>query len=106
MEPQVSVPMANGTRPAETAEPEPDELPPLHLSVFQGFSPGPVRLAFGWRYPMPPAISTIASFAHRTAPASRSRVMTVASKFRTRSLYGAHPQVVGMPSVARRSLAP
>ena len=48
MLPHVSVPIANGTSPAATAEPEPDELPPLQVPGFQGFRPGPVRLAFGW----------------------------------------------------------
>src|SRR5262245_43807386 len=106
MLPQVSVPIANGTRPAATAEPEPDELPPLHCDGFHGFRPGPVRLALACRYPKPPATSTIASFATRTAPASRSLRMTVASWSMTRPLYGEQPHVVGMALVASRSLAP
>jgi len=106
MLPHVSVPIANGTRPAETADPEPDELPPLHRDGFHGFRPGPVKLAFACRYPIPPATSTMLSFAASTAPAARSLVTTVASRSITRSLYGAHPQVVGTPRVASRSLAP
>ena len=47
MLPQVSVPMANGTRPAATAAPEPDELPPLHCDALQGLRPGPVKLVLG-----------------------------------------------------------
>ena len=48
IEPHVSEPIANGTAPAPTAEPEPLDDPPLHASAFHGFSPGPVMLAFGW----------------------------------------------------------
>ena len=85
MLPQVSVPMAKGTRPAATADPEPDELPPLHCEGFQGFRPGPVRLAFACRYPIPPAASTMLSLATSTAPASRSLRTTVASRSMIRS---------------------
>ena len=49
MEPHVSEPIANGTSPAETAEPEPLDDPPLQASRLHGFTPGPVKLAFGWR---------------------------------------------------------
>ena len=52
--PQVSVPIAHGTRPAATAEPEPDELPPLHREGFHGFRPGPVRLHSPAGIPSPP----------------------------------------------------
>ena len=45
IEPQVSEPMANGTRPAATAEPEPLEEPPLHASGRHGLTPGPVNAA-------------------------------------------------------------
>src|SRR5262245_54826160 len=106
MLPQVSVPMANGTSPAATADPEPLELPPLHCDGFHGLRPGPVRLAFAWRYPIPPATSTMLSLATSTAPASRSFATTAASRSITRSLYGAQPQVVAIPLVASRSLAP
>src|SRR3954447_19606531 len=97
MLPEVSLPMANGTSPAATADPEPDELPPLQRDGFHGFRPGPVRLALAWRYPIPPASSTIPSLATSTAPASRSRATTAASRSITRPLYGAQPQVVGIP---------
>src|SRR6476469_3948587 len=48
IEPHVSVPIAKGTAPAPTAEPEPLDEPPLHASGFHGLRPGPVMLAFGW----------------------------------------------------------
>ena len=41
-------PIAKGTAPAPTADPEPLDEPPLQASTFQGFSPGPVKAAFGW----------------------------------------------------------
>src|SRR5690242_783255 len=94
IEPHVSEPIANGTSPAATAEPEPLEEPPLQASRPHGLIPGPVNAALGWRKPMPPASSTIASFAHSTAPASSSRRIAVASKSNTRSLNGAAPHVV------------
>src|SRR5580765_3206100 len=55
---------------------------------------------------MPPASSTIASFAHSTAPAARSFVITVASWSNTCFRYGSAPHVVGTPLVASRSLTP
>src|SRR5712691_4910847 len=41
IDPDVSEPIANGTRPAPTAEPDPLEDPPDQRSVFHGFRPGP-----------------------------------------------------------------
>jgi hypothetical protein len=79
MEPQVSEPMAKGTKPAQTADPAPLDEPPLHRVKSQGFMPGPVNEAFGCRYPIPPANSTIANLATRIAPASLNLRMTVAS---------------------------
>jgi len=49
IEPHVSEPIANGTSPAPTAEPEPLDEPPLHASGDQGEIPGPVNDAFGCR---------------------------------------------------------
>ena len=49
IDPHVSEPMANGTSPAATAEPEPLDEPPLHASRFHGLMPGPVNEACGWR---------------------------------------------------------
>ena len=48
MEPQVSVPRANGTSPAATAAPEPLEEPPLHELRLHGLEHGPVKDASGW----------------------------------------------------------
>jgi hypothetical protein len=45
MEPTVSDPIANETRPAATAEPGPLEEPPLQCARFQGLRPGPVNEA-------------------------------------------------------------
>ena len=47
IEPDVSLPIAKGTRPAATAAAEPLEEPPLQWSGFQGVRPGPVKLASG-----------------------------------------------------------
>ena len=47
IEPDVSEPMAHGTRPAATAEPDPLEEPPDQRSMFQGFRPGPCSDALG-----------------------------------------------------------
>ena len=41
IDPDVSEPIAKGTRPAPTAAPEPLDDPPDHRSVFQGLRPGP-----------------------------------------------------------------
>ena len=72
MEPQVSVPRANPTMPPETATPDPLEEPPLHRPGSQGFFPAPVSEAAAYRYPIPPASSTMASFPRSMAPASSS----------------------------------
>ena len=47
IEPEVSEPIAKGTRPAATAAPGPLEEPPLQWSGFHGVRPGPVKLASG-----------------------------------------------------------
>jgi len=47
MEPEVSEPMAHGTRPAATALPDPLDEPPDQRSVFHGFFPGPCSDALG-----------------------------------------------------------
>src|SRR5262245_8209007 len=99
IEPDVSEPIANGTSPAPTATPEPLDEPPLHDFSSHGLSPGPVNDAWACLYPMPPAISTIASLAASTAPASCSLRITVASSSNTCFRKGAAPHVVGMPRV-------
>src|SRR5262245_56906745 len=43
IEPQVSEPMAKGTRPPPTALPQPLEEPPLQRRTSHGLSPGPVN---------------------------------------------------------------
>jgi hypothetical protein len=48
IDPQVSEPMAKGTRPALTAEPDPLEEPPDHRARSHGERPGPVKLAKAW----------------------------------------------------------
>src|SRR5262245_50744050 len=45
IDPQVSDPMANGTMPPETAAPEPDEDPQVHLLVSHGLRAAPVSEA-------------------------------------------------------------
>jgi hypothetical protein len=45
MDPQVSVPMAKGTRAAATALPDPLEEPPDQRERSQGFNPEPVSEA-------------------------------------------------------------
>ena len=45
MEPEVSEPMAKGTRPAATAAPEPLEEPPDQRVRSHGLRPGPKREA-------------------------------------------------------------
>jgi hypothetical protein len=69
MEPKVSDPMEKGTRPAQTAEPDPLDDPPVQVFGFQGLRGGPVKEAFGCRYPIPAASSIMASFAAKMAPA-------------------------------------
>src|SRR5215472_12096322 len=83
MDPEVSDPIANGTRPAATAAPEPLEDPPDHRLRSQGFSPGPVSDADANRYPPPPASSTIDSLPMSTEPTPESFSMTVALKSKT-----------------------
>src|ERR1041385_5043076 len=100
IEPPVSDPTENATRPAAVAEPGPAEEPDASCVVFHGLRVRP---------PNHCAVSAIApddSFATRTAPASRRRVYTVASASTTRSLYGDMPQVVFVPRTAKRSLRP
>ena len=48
IEPEVSLPIANGTNPAPTAAPGPLEEPPLQNLVFHGVRPGPVNEASAW----------------------------------------------------------
>ena len=79
MDPLVSDPNANGTRPAATALPEPLDDPPDQRVRSHGFRPGPNSEAAGKRYPPPPASSTIDSFPINSAPAFSSLSSAVAS---------------------------
>ena len=100
MLPSVSEPSANPTRPAAVAEPGPADEPDEPSSRFHGFLVCP---------PNQTSLSASAprlSLAASTAPASASRLTTVASADGTRWRKGSAPHVVGMPAVSTRSLAP
>ena len=73
IEPRVSVPMANPTSPAAVAAPEPADDPLAPCSRFHGFRVRPPNQR------SPDARAPIDSLATRIAPASVSRVYTVAS---------------------------
>ena len=73
IEPRVSVPIANPTSPAAVAAPEPADDPLAPSSGFQGFRVRPPNQR------SPDARAPIDSLATRIAPASVSRVYTVAS---------------------------
>src|SRR5579884_3689446 len=106
IDPDVSEPIAYGTRPAPTADPEPLDEPPDQWSRLHGVFPGPWSEASGNLYPPPPASSTMPSLAASTAPAAPSRSTTAASKSNTWSRKGGAPHVVGAPRAASRSFAP
>ena len=89
MEPPVSVPMANPTKPAAVAAPDPAEDPLEPTSRFHGL------LVLPPNQRSPKASSPVVSLATSTAPASSRRCTTVASSSITRSAKGAAPQVVG-----------
>jgi hypothetical protein len=78
MDPEVSDPMANVTSPAATAAAGPLEDPPDQRVRSHGFSPGPVSDAEAYRYPPPPASSTMDSLPTSTAPTPASLSITVA----------------------------
>src|SRR4051812_1400572 len=106
MDPLVSLPIANGTAPAHTAPAGPLEEPLVQRRVAPRLAAGPVGDASGLSYPMPPAISMVASLAASTAPAARSRVTTVASRCACWATEGCAPQVVGAPTAATMSFSP
>ncbi len=72
IEPQVSVPMENPTRPAAVAAAEPADEPLEPCSLFQGF------FVFPPNQTSPIAKAPMVSLATSTAPASSSRLTTVA----------------------------
>src|SRR5262249_31631711 len=100
IEPRVSVPIANATRPADVAAPGPADDPLELESGAQGLRVDPPN------HTPPCASDPIDSFATSTAPASRSRSTTVASPSATRFSYGFAPNVVLIPLVSSRSFAP
>src|SRR5262249_3764786 len=100
IEPRVSVPSENPTRPATVADAGPADDPLEPDSGSQGLRVTPPNQT-------PPCASEpIDSLATNTAPASRKRSTTVASISMTWFSYGIAPQVVLIPLVANRSLAP
>src|SRR5690349_1221162 len=77
IDPAVSVPSAAKHIPVATAAADPDEDPPVVLDSSQGFLTGPNWLMT----PLPPyANSCKFNLPRKTAPASRSRCTTVASR--------------------------
>src|SRR3982750_2216604 len=100
IEPSVSLPIENPTRPAAVADAGPADDPLEPWSTFHGFFVvAPNQMS-------PCASSPRVSLATSTAPAASNRCTTVASASITWSLYGPAPQVVLYPRTASRSLAP
>src|SRR5262245_7318933 len=89
IEPAVSVPIENPTQPAAVAEAGPAEDPPDPCEGSHGFFVCPPN------HLSPAASSPETSFAIRTAPASRSISMTLASSSITWSFQTGEPHVVG-----------
>ena len=73
IEPRVSVPIANATSPAAVADPGPADDPLAPCPGFHGLRARPPN------HRSPDASAPIESLATSTAPASRSRLYTVAS---------------------------
>src|ERR1700675_993644 len=88
IDPLVSVPIANPTHPPAVAEPGPADDPLDPCAVSHGLF---VRPPNHWS---PCASSPDVNFASRTAPASRSISITLASLSIICSLYAPDPQVV------------
>src|SRR5262245_11747050 len=100
IDPRVSVPIEKPTRPAAVADPGPADDPLELCSGDHGLRVDPPN------HTPPCASAPIDSFATSTAPASRSRSTMVASYSATRFSYGLAPNVVRIPLVSKRSLAP
>src|ERR1051325_7698334 len=100
IEPPVSVPTANPTRPAAVAAAGPADDPLDPRDGSHGFFVLPPNQT------SPIASFPVVSFASSTTPASRIRSTAVASTVGTRSLYGLAPHVVRTFRVANRSLMP
>ena len=86
--------------PALTLEAEPALEPLAPSSVFHGLRVWPPNQV------SPQARAPSVVLAMSTAPASVSRRTATASRVATRSLNGVAPQVVRIPSVSSKSLAP
>ena len=100
MEPYVSLPIAKGTSPAETAAAGPALDPLDPCSTFHGLFVRPPN------HTSPHARAPSESLATSTAPEASRSSTTAASPSRTWFLYGIAPHVVRAPSAWRRSLAP
>src|SRR5215813_7392508 len=102
MEPPVSVPIASGASYAATAADEPPEDPPGMRLRSQGLWLGP-KAEFSVEDPM--ANSSMFVLPRMTTPASRSRLVTVASYGGRQPSRIFEPQVVGMSVVVMTSLS-
>src|SRR5215831_1986650 len=100
MEPPVSEPMENPTRPAAVADPGPADEPDASRSVFHGLRVRPPN------HRAVTASAPVESFATRIAPASVNLVYTVESMSITRSRKGVIPHVVFVPRTANKSFRP
>src|SRR6516164_5994213 len=103
-EPPVSVPIAQGAKPAATATPEPLLDPPGVCAVlgFQGFHGVPRY----WLVPQPPiANSTVCVLPITISPAAIRRRASVAVQRDCRFLHTSEPPVVTLPSISIRSLS-
>src|SRR5881296_964417 len=100
IEPKVSDPMLNATHPAAVAEAGPADEPLDPWFVFHGLRVTPPN------HTSPCASAPSVNFATSTAPASSSRFTTVASSSIIWLSNPPAPQVVRMPFVASKSLAP
>ncbi len=100
IEPSVSVPSAKSASPAATAAPDPPLDPPTMWARFQGFA---VRPKCGFSVVMPQANSCVFVLPSTSAPASRRRRITGASRVGKRSKND-EPARVGSPATSIRSL--
>src|SRR5580700_9595345 len=100
IDPSVSVPIANPTRPPAVAEADPADDPLEPTLMSHGLLVVPAN------HTSHCANAPIESLAKSTAPAWKSRSIQVALYAGTWSLKGSAPQVVRMPLVLNRSFAP
>src|ERR671923_2267144 len=89
-EPPVSLPVAQVTRCAASATPEPELDPPGTISVFHGLRAVPNTSM------LPEANSWVLSLPRQMAPAWRSRAATVESRLATYPVITRDAAVVGM----------